>query len=231
MPINMPAPCGGTFKCGSCKWFRYPIRGKTCRETREVALDTPACVEFQPDKIRPYAALESDKFIKDMEDNMEVYSKEYLVSVGKEVKDYHIFDHKKLDPRSYMAEEEMLALANRFEKCQAYSERVVELKEELKDQRGQLLELLKNTQGYLFSHYTDVMRTLKNDTERGMFQRAIIPKLSSALDRLDTMIDKLTTIQTSLKDAHFAMRETSAAAQVIWNTKGQSMSTGKLSRL
>ena len=231
MPTNMPALLGGTSKCGQCKWFRYPIRGKTCRESREVELDQPACIEFQLAQQRPYEALERDRFLQDMEKSMEVYTKEYLSQISREVKEYHLFDHTKRDPRSYMSEAAMLELANRFETCQAYTDRVVELKSELRDQKGTILGLLKDSQGYLFAHYTDVMRSLKNDTERGMFQRAILPKISTALDRLDQVLDKLDLVHTNLKDTHFSMRETSLAAQVIWNTKGQSMSSGKFAHL
>jgi 5'(3')-deoxyribonucleotidase len=228
---NMPSPKGGPAKCGQCKWYLYPIRGKTCIDSREVLIDTPACIEFQPKHQRPYETLESDRFVKDIEASIEVYTKEYLGKISKEIKEYHLFDHTKLDPRSYMAESEMLELANRFERCQAYTDRVVELKNDLREQKGKIVSLLKDTQGYLFSHYTDVMRSLKNDTERGMFQRSIMPQISTALDRLDSTLDKLDLIHANLKDTHFSMKETSEAARVIWNTKAQSMSAGKLSRL
>lgn len=223
MPINMPPLIGGASRCGQCKWYGFPIKGKTCRETREVEINTPACVEFQVAKTRPFEPIERDKYVQDIERNIEVFTKDYLKQFAEELKTYHLFDHKKKDARSYMSEEEMLGLAARFETCQAYTDRVVEIKNEIREQYGKLQGLLKDCQGYLFSHHTDVVRSLKNDKERDVFYRAVLPRLCQAIDRLEAVLDKADLAHVNLKDTHFSMCKTQDAAIEIWKTRVQGL--------
>jgi hypothetical protein len=206
--------------------------GKTCRQLRQVELSTPACIEYQIYRATPFLAVEQDKWIKEMEASIEVFSKDYLKGKERELETYLMYeDFDEKDPRSYMSEETMLHLCHRFEVCQNYMERVMELKNELGSKKAQLLSLQKDASAYLFTQYTEQLRALKNESERSNFYRNAMPKLSRALDEIEAVLEQVVSLQTNLKDTYFSMRQTQEGALEIWKSRVQSLDIAKRAHL
>lgn len=222
MPINMPQPNGDKrLKCGQCKWYYIGYRGKTCQKTREVQTDTQACIEFLAYANNPLYIIKSDKYINELERSIQSLAEEYLKKIEMELDTYHLFKVDDLDARSYMAESEMLQLSHQFEICQAYTDRVVEIKVELGARNAEFQSLMKDAQGYLFTSYTDHVRTLKNDSERVAFYRNILPRLSASIDRLESVLERAALIHTNLKDTHYSLCRTQDGALEIWKSRIQ----------
>lgn len=224
MPINMPQPHGDKrLKCGQCKWFYVGYRGKTCQKTREVLADTPSCIEFLAYANNPLYIIKSDKYISELEKTVELVAEEYLKNLVEEISGYHLFDKDDLDPRSYMAESEMLALSHKFETCQAYTDRIVEIKNDLRMRLSEFNSLMKDAQGYLFNSYMDHIRALKNDSERSAFYRNILPRLSAAIDKVERVLEKADLIHSNLKDTHYSMCRVQDGALEVWKSRIQNM--------
>lgn len=220
-----------SLKCSFCKWFHIGYEGKTCRITREVTQDTRACIEFQHFKTSPYDVLIKDKFLREMERSIQVFSEEYLKELGKELMSYKMSTGGKVTSLGDLAsEEKLMELAHKFEVCQAYTDRVVEIKCQLNDKSVELQSFAKDAQSYIFSHYTEQVRGLKNETERNMFFRNATPNLFKAIETLDSLQTKANTIHTNLKDTHFSLCQTQDACKEIWKSKIQSLDAGQRSR-
>jgi hypothetical protein len=233
-PINMPAPNPDKrLNCGSCKWLYAGHEGKTCAVLRQVEAATPACIEWSKYMPSPFHAIEQDKYIKQLEASMVALSESFLKQKSKELDGYKLYKKEEFndkDPRSYISDDTMLLLSHRFELCQAYMERVVELRNELGETLGSLKSLRKDANAYLFSQYNEQIRSLKNDSERDTFARNAFPKLARAIDQIETVIEKAILISTNLKDTHFSMARAQDGAIAIWNTKLQSMDSGRRSK-
>jgi len=218
-------------KCGQCKWFYVGYRGKTCQKTRETQAETQACIEFLAYANNPLYIIKSDKYIGELERSIEVVSEEYLKKLEIELDGYHLFKLDDLDPRSYMAESEMLGLCHKFEICQAYTDRVVEIKNELGMKTAELKSLMADAQGYLFNSYMEHIRALKNDSERNAFYRNILPRLSATIDRIERVIEKAHLIHTNLKDTHYSMCKTQDGALEVWKSRLQGISASTRSKI
>ena len=232
MPINLPAPHQDKrLKCDTCKWMYLGFEGKTCRQLREVELTTSACIEYQPYRPTPFTIVEQDKWIRGMEISIQTFKKEFLDEKEREIETYRMYeDFDDKDPRSYMSDETMLYLCHRFEVCQTYMERIMEMKNELGRKKGELAILYKEASAYLFVQYSEQLRTLKNESERSNFYRNAMPRLSRIIDEIDIVIEQATALQTNLKDTYFSMRQTQEGAMEIWKARVQSLDTSKRSK-
>jgi hypothetical protein len=232
MPVNMPAPHGDTrLKCVGCRWFHQGYNGVTCRQTRQVDSDTRACIEFQAYRESPLDVIYRDKFIRGLEATAKVLTDAALKQLTNELKVYHLFDHKKLEPISYLTEEALGGLAHRFEICQAYMDRVSDLRSDLEEKRDEIQGLMKDSQAYLFTQYSEHVRSLKNDTERGAFYRTALPALTKALDKIETLLKRAELAHVNLKDTHYSMCRTQDAALKIWDLKVQNLVSSQRSKL
>ena len=231
--LNMPAPHSDKrLKCETCKWMYAGFEGRTCRQLRQVELATPACIEYQKYQATPFSLVEQDKWIREMEMSIQKFTEDFLANKEKEIETYRMYeDFDAKDPRSYMSEETMLHLCHRFEVCQAYMERVVDLKNELGRTKAQLTTLLKDSSAYLFTQYTEQLRSLKNESERSNFYRNAMPSLSKAIDQIDSVLEQATLVQVNLKDTYFSMRQTQEGAMEIWKSRVQGLDIAKRSQL
>ena len=231
MPINMPATHQDrNLKCIHCKWFHIGFEGKTCRVTRQVEGETQACIEFQHFRASPYDVLTKDKFLREMERNIQIFSDEYLETISQELGQYKLSKGTKLDFGQMASEEKLIELAQKFETCQAYTDRVIEIKNQLNQKGMELQRYMKDAQGYIFSHFTEQARGLKNEAERGMFYRNAMPSLFHAIEKLDTVVQKAQTIHQNLKDQHFSMCQTQDACTEVWKARVQSLVSGQRSQ-
>jgi hypothetical protein len=218
--------------CGGCKWLYTGFEGKTCAIKRLVNKTTPACIEYSIYRPSPFLTIEQDKWVREMEVSMQTLDEKFLKAKSKEMDEYKLYKaFSDKDPRSYMDDDTMLLLSHRFELCQSYQERVLDLVNELRDMKSTLWELRKNSCAYLLSNYTEQVRSLKNDSERDAFYTSAMPKLMKAIDRLDRVIEKGESVQGNLKDAHFAMQRTQDGALAIYNARISSLVTSKRSQL
>lgn len=232
MPINMPAPHPTKgLQCGKCKWFYVGYRGKTCQLSREVKTDTPACVEFLPFKTNSFSLVEGDKYIREIEATAKVFSESFIAQIQKELDDYHLFDVGSLSPTSYLDESGMAGLSHKFEVCQAYLDRVLHIRNTLMEKQIDLQGLMKDVQAYCLAYFTEQVRALKNDTERGAFYRHAVPALNQALDRLEGLVNKADRTYTNLKDTHFNLARCQDSALAIWNSRVQQLDATKRSRI
>ena len=231
MPINMPSPHGDkSLKCQKCQWFHKGFDGKTCRQKREVLADTQACVEFKPFQGTPYDILAQDKFLLDLQMSLKVFTDVKLKAYNDELTSYRMSSGGKADKMELATEEGMMNLAHKFEVCQAYTDRVVEIKASLYEKDAEIQSFAKDAQAYLFANYTEQTRGLKNEVERQAFYRNSLPWLYKALEKLDITIKKADLIHSNLKDCHFSMSQTQNGAIEVWKSKVQSLVSGQRSK-
>jgi hypothetical protein len=226
-PINMPAfHANSDYKCGLCKWFHIGFEGKTCQKTRKVMADTRACIEFQLYKNSPLEPLARDKFLREMEKTLTVYSKEKLDTYLEELASYRLFKTPDIEYRDLATEENLLMLAYSFQQCQAYTDRVLEIKQDLEVKRGELNGFLQDAQAYLFSQYAEQVRGLKNETERGMFFRYAMPAVFRATEKLDAVLNRAEGVMNNLKQSHFSLCQMQDGAKEVYKSRLQSLVSG-----
>lgn len=230
-PVNMPAQhANPEYKCAHCKWFHVGFDGKTCQKTRKVMSDTRACIEFQMYKGSHLEPLFKDKFLREMEKNLTVYSKEKLDKDLTELATYRMFKKPDIDHRDLATEDNLLKLANAFEQCQAYTDRVLEIKQELELKRSELEGFSNDAQAYIFSQYSEQVRGLKNETERNMFFRYAMPAVFRATEKLDTVLNRAEGVMSNLKQTHFALCQMQDGAKEVYKARIQSMVSGNRSK-
>jgi hypothetical protein len=231
-PINMPPPHADVrLTCDGCRWFRTGFKGQNCRKTRQVETTTHACMEFIPYRPGVFDSIQSDKYVRDLEKTLEVFTDQFLKSVSKEVDQYVVVGTAPRDPESYLTDEQMAGLAHRFQVCQSYLDRVLDLRNTLSEKRGEMQSLAKDAQAYLFGAYTETIRGLKNDIERMAFYRHATPALYGAIDKLETVLEKLDRAYQNLKDTHFNLARTQDAALAVWNARIQTIDSQRRSRV
>jgi hypothetical protein len=230
-PINMPAShANPEYKCGLCQWFHVGFEGKTCQKTRKVQSDTRACIEFQQYKNTHYGMLSKDKFLKDMTATLTVYSKEKLDKDLAELAQYRLFKTPDIEFRDLATEENMILLAHSFEVCQAYTDRVLEIKQELSLKRAELDGFINDSQAYIFSQYSEMVRTLKNETERNLFFRFALPAVFRASEKLDTVLNRAEGTLNNLKQTHFSLCQMQDGAKEVYKARIQSLVAGTRSK-
>jgi len=231
MPVNMPAAHQDLrLKCDGCRWFRTGFKGQNCRKTRQVEVTTQACIEFIPYRPGVFDSIQSDKYVRDLEKTLEVFTEEYLKKVSKEADQYMLVREPSKDPQSYMTDEQMAGLAHQFQLCQGYLDRVLDARNTLHEKMAEMQSLSKDAQAYLFGSYVETIRGLKNDSERLAFYRHATPALYGAIDRLESVLEKFERVYQNLKDTHFNMARTQDAALAVWESKIQQMDSTKRSR-
>jgi hypothetical protein len=227
MPTNMPQPHGDArLKCGQCRWFVQMVSGKTCRDSRQVLPDTRACVEHQAFRPSPFDFVKNDKFILDVRSKLLVWTEQSIKKVDQEIKTYRVLRNVESlkDPMAYIEEGKLAELGQRLETIQVYSERLLDIRFDLKDKRTELQSIAKDVQAYLFAEYRDAVQSLKNDSERATFFRHATPELSQALDKIENLYDKAETAYQILKDSHYAMSKKIEAVLEIYKARIHSVS-------
>ena len=226
MAKNMPSTHGDKrLRCGQCKWFFIGFEGNNCQRTREVLADNQACIEFQPYRDSFFSLIERDKYIRELERSIKTTYDPFLKTISEEIKTYHLYllEEKDRSPGNYLLEENILELSHRFEVCQAYTDRVVEIKNLLVDRISEIQGLLKDAQGYVFAQYPEQTKALKNDSERGAFYRHILPVLTKIVEKLESLQVKVDNIHTNLKDTHFAMSKTQDGVLQVWEERTRNL--------
>jgi hypothetical protein len=232
MPVNLPRPLGDPkIKCIHCRWYHVGFEGNTCQKTRQVQADTPACIEYQAYRESPIAIIVRDKYLRDLEKSLQGFTSEYLKQVKVELKTYRLFKDRAKTSRDYLSQETMMEMAHQFEVLQGYIERVAEIKHDLIDTFVELQKAAKDAQSYLFTNYTETLRGLKNEAERGAYFRAGAPTLSKALESTEAVISMATEVYQCLKDAHFNMTRTQELALQLWASQGMSIANNRRSQI
>jgi hypothetical protein len=116
----------------------------------------------------------------------------------------------------------------------SYTDRVVGIEDELSEKYNELNALMKEVQGYIFSNYRELIQSLKNDSERGAFYKAVLPVLINALDGIESAQKRAAAIHQNLKDTHFSLCQIQENALKVWDYRlqvlsGQLRSHGKTS--
>ncbi len=216
----MPAQhVNAQFHCGQCRWFVTGYNGVTCEHKRGVARETRACIEFDPYRPGPFDKILHDKYLRGLQQDVKVYTEEYLLKLGAELKQYRI--HKDTSPayREYGTEVEVLELAQRIETCQAYMDRVLDMQLQMQEKQDELEAMVKKAQSYIFSNYSEQIRNLKNDGERGAFYHATAPFLFEAVDKTESLLKRIEIVQGNLKTSHFSLREVQNAVKLVWESR------------
>lgn len=216
--------------CGQCRWFYIGHNQRTCQKTRGVQQATRACIEFDPYKPSPYEKIIRDKYLVGLQQNIPDVPEHYIDQITKEIKKYRITASPKVDYCEFVEEKDMLRLVHSFEKCQAYMDRLVELRLELIEKQTTLQKLVKDAQSYLLMTYPEQIRGMKNESERGAFFHGVMPGLMGTVDKVQTLLNKVEILQSNLKDAHFSLRETQAGAKAVWDYRAMTLSTTNRSR-
>lgn len=229
-PINMPSPNGDArLKCGGCRWFVTGFEGKTCQVTRQVLVDTRACVEFQPYKKSAFENIEKDKYITEMRKTMLVWTEQTIKQYDRDIRAFKLISTRTQlkDPMSYISEDKLAELGHLFEECQAAQERLLELRFNINDKCDELSSYTKDVQAYLFSQYQDYVQVLKNESERTAFYRAAAPELFRAQDKMEGLKTKVELTHEGLKSTHWALRGKLDAVLELWKARVASMSMGR----
>lgn len=226
--INMPANHGDhRLKCGTCKWFVQGVGGKTCQQTRLAEIDTRACIEYQPYRASAFDQIDKDKFVVEMRKTLLVWTEQTIKKYAAEIKSYRLMkdDVSLSDPMSYIEDGKLAELGHRFEICQTYLDRLLDLRYEVIDKNSELQSLAKDIQAYLITNYKEYFQSLKNDTERSAFFRACTPELSHALEAMDGLQNKSEMCYQNLKDTHFNLARKQDAILKLWDAKVNSVAT------
>lgn len=218
-----PAHQNTQYKCGQCRWLYVGYDGVTCQQKRAATLHTQACIEFDPYRPSTFDKVCRDKYIVDLQKRTEIMSEADIKKISDELKTYRItLKPKSNDFSQYTSEDSMLEISHRFERCSSYMDRVVEIRSDLMDRQDLLSALMKDAQAHIFAHYTDQLRALKNDSERGAFYKGVLPVLFSAIDAIDGLVRKADMVQQNLTNAHFSLKEMQAGVMKVWDYRMQS---------
>lgn len=224
--MSMPAPHPNKdFKCGQCRWFYIGFENRTCIQVRGVQQMTQACMEYEPYRPGAFDRVQRDKYIVGIEGQVVALSAEYAKQVATEIKSYKISTTTKITINDFGNERELLEIINKFERNQAYSERLVEIREELYDKLGKLNGFMKEAQAYLLTTYREQISSLKNEGERGAFYKNALPRLFDAIDEVDSLVKKVDRLLQSLKDTHFSLCQIQDGVKRIWEFRIQGLAT------
>ena len=225
-PINMPPNHGdASKKCGSCQWFCLGFEGKTCQQLRQVVETTRACIEYQPFRQSPFSIIEKDKFLVEMRKTILIWTQTTITQYDREIKQFKITskDTQLKDPMAYVEEGRLAELSCKFETCNTYQERLLDMRFSIMDKCEELEQYAKDVQAYLFNQYKEYVTNLKNEGERGAFYRAAAPELFKALDKMQTLKEKAEMAQDQLKNAHFALSRKQEAVLELWRARVNSV--------
>lgn len=225
---QMPAPHPNKdFKCGQCRWFYVGFENRTCIHSRGVQQLTQACIEFEPYKPGAFDRVARDKYIVGIEGQVRTLAADYVKQILAELKTYRISTTTKITINDFGDEADLLELINKFERNQAYSERLVELREELIEKHSSLNRMMKDAQAYLLTNYREHIGSLKNEGERGAFYHNALPKLFDAIDEVDGLVKRIDRLLQGLKDTHFSLCQIQDGVKRIWEFRIQAMTTSQ----
>jgi hypothetical protein len=226
-----PAHQNPQYKCGQCRWLYVGYDGVTCQQKRGVTLQTQACIEFDPYRPSTFDKVCRDKLLVELQKRVAVPKEEYIQKIADELKTFKIsMKPKSHDFSQYTVVKDLLVISHNFEKCSSYMDRVVEIRSELMTYQDGLAAIMKEAQGYIFSNYTDQLRALKNDSERGAFYQGVLPTLFKAIDQIDGLVRKTELVQANLTNQHFSLKEMQAGVMKVWDYRMNSLDSRKLSR-
>lgn len=225
---RMPAPHPDKkLLCGQCRWYFVGHEGQTCIKLRGVQQMTPACIEWEPFKPSPFHKIVTDKYLVGLQNTVQILPPEDVARIEAELKGYKISAGPKISMNDFGNEADLLAIVNKFERNQAYTERLVEMKEDLMDRLNKLNRLMKDAQAYILSNYREQVQSFKNEGERGAFYLAALPHLFKAIDTVDDLVKKIDRLLQNHKDTHFSLCQIQDGVKRIWDFRIQAMATGQ----
>lgn len=191
MPKNMPErhleADAKKLVCGSCKWFRSGYKGITCQKTREVELETPACVEYVTITNDPFMVFARDKYLldirKEIRDNsrIELYKK-----FRTEVSGYLLdIDGLNLALGSHQSS---VALQEALKKIVSYRYRVSEIYTSMSEFKADIEAMSEKVYVWLVSNYEEI-RDLKNEKLRHMAVQRSVPELVELTHEINKTVD------------------------------------------
>lgn len=208
MPETHPEATSKKLVCGSCVWYRAGYKGITCQKTREVELETPACVEYQATKSDPFMLYARDKYILAIRAELRESSRlDLYEKMRKEVSSYLVdIDNINLGIGQH---QNALALQTALQKIVGFRYRVSEVFTMMSDVQSDLDAMMEKTYTWLVSNYPEI-RDLKNEKLKQTVVQRCVPELFDVINEvnktvnvakyIDQKLDKNdSTIQAMLK--------------------------------
>lgn len=232
-PINMPMQhANKALKCQTCRFFYQGVNNITCRTTREVVADTPACQEYQAMKPSQYQLIQNDKMIREIEKMAllpyrDLRSPEEIMA---DLKTYYLFNVEDKRAQDYLDEESLGKLALKFQTCQSYMDSVTHLEADINALVAETKGMLKNIRGYLMEHFPDILKGFKNEDDRESFLRIILPRTMNRYDQYSILADRAEKCAANLKQTHFNMVAIQEGAMAIYKTRAMFIDSNRRSQ-
>jgi hypothetical protein len=192
MPSKHPDADELSLRCGGCQWFASGHAGAECRKTREVALATEACVEYQELLPSIYSAMAGDKYIMQLAAAFSHPKLRIDMSLVDELKSY-LIDENLNFPHGSAADLEAISLSAK--RMTIYKSRVASIYAAILEAKHDYEELCREAAAWLYAHYPAI-RGLKNDAQR----QAAFDKLFPDSIKVHESIRKLTAVADKVED-------------------------------
>jgi hypothetical protein len=203
--------------CGSCQWFNSGFDGTHCRKTREVLVDTPACIEFTALLKDPFHEVARDKNILKIREDLKHNRFKIDGGLLEELRGYII--NEDFSKYRFGTQQDITHLQETLMRVVSYRARVSFIYTTTIDVQVELEAELLRAKMWLYSKYK-VVQDLKNEEMREAAFHRLIPELipiKTAINKLmltarhlDEKLDKndwtLRTILESIQKSHFKDR-------------------------
>lgn len=178
MPIGMPRshPEAESRKlaCGTCQWFNSGFQNKTCRVTREVVVDTVACVEYTERMPDLFYNLLQDKYFQGIREELRHNRFKLNESILTEIRGYIL--NNDFQNFRYGSKQELESVAKALLQIVGYRARVSTIHTSLIDMEHDLEELLSHVWLWMYAKHP-MVKELKNDTMRKAALDRVLPEV------------------------------------------------------
>jgi hypothetical protein len=210
-------------RCGQCKWYVLPKRtGQTCRTLLGVSVETASCKDFEqrPVGVKTPDELKRDPFVEKL--RQKLLHKKYKVDprLLREVKGYLVFRKEMKDrverpvPERVATRKELLELGQFFEECQAYRDRVAEIRMTLAPIKRKLKTLRFYAESWCYEqpYINEVLRTVDQ-------RKAVVVTILKPLTERMTLVESVERVcelaESNLSSAHFSLKEMKEVTQTF----------------
>lgn len=187
LPIHLEAE-KKKLVCGSCRWYSVGYKGITCRKTRKVLLDTPACVEYEITTMKdPWDIFRKDKYLTELRKDLAVVlSTNTFINFQMELSQYKV-NLDTLD-LSLGQHQSSFALQKALQTVVGHRYRVSEIFTQVITYKKDMDKFTEKTYIWLSSTYKEI-REAKNEKEKQVGLNRAIPELLEIENLIEKTMD------------------------------------------
>jgi hypothetical protein len=214
MPKPHPEAEAKQLICGSCQWFTAGFGGKNCQITRQVSINTTACVEYQKPLADPFQALASDKVIQEIRGRLREpkFTIDH-VAILDELKSYIVGEQ--LGTNQFGTRQDIEGICDHLRRVVTYRARISTIYTSLLDIRHDYEELVGYAHSWLYTKY-QVVRDLKNEMSREAVFSRLFPESVRILRDLNKSTTVAKYLDEKLESAERTLGRILSSSEKLW---------------